>query len=427
MTSTHAPQHPEQTALDTAALVQLDAGARALAVSLEHARAAEPEARELIAALETAHEELSVAGEEVRTQQETICRLVASHTCLRMQQERTLGILPVPAFVTDMNGLITSVNAAAMATLQSRITQLLGKPLVSLFSQDDRHEVRTLISACRTGKDQGRVVRRAVTLLERRGGPAQVELTGSVQLMPAARGEIAWFLLSATDTGAPPGLSESLARLAMLAHRDSDLHAVLAKGAAACAAVLDAHVTIALGSPAAPRAVASSSLEAQTWDGAQVAAGDGPSMHSYAAGVTVVSASLHDDDRWRALRAHLSAEVGAAIATPITLFDEVTGTLTAYAAPDNALDENTILILAQTLSGVLQELQLLEDLARLKADMDRALSSRAVIEQAKGVIMASRRIEPEAAWQHLVRLSSVQERKVRDVAAEIVAGTHVDG
>jgi GAF domain-containing protein len=183
----------------------------------------------------------------------------------------------------------------------------------------------------------------------------------------------------------------------MLSHRDSDLHAVLAKGAATCAAVLDAHVTIALGSPAAPRAVASSSHEAQTWDGAQVAAGDGPSIHSYAAGVTVVSASLHDDDLWRALRAHLSTEVGATIATPITLVDDVTGTLTAYTAPDEALDENTMLILAQTLAGTLQDLQLLEDLARLKTDMDRALSSRAVIEQAKASSLASRRIGSDAA------------------------------
>jgi AmiR/NasT family two-component response regulator len=52
--------------------------------------------------------------------------------------------------------------------------------------------------------------------------------------------------------------------------------------------------------------------------------------------------------------------------------------------------------------------------------MKRALSSRAVIEQAKGIIMATQRCSPEQAFAHLSELSSKQERKLRDVARTIV-------
>ena len=80
------------------------------------------------------------------------------------------------------------------------------------------------------------------------------------------------------------------------------------------------------------------------------------------------------------------------------------------------------MILAQTLGGVLHEVELMNQLVALEADMRRALDSRSVIDQAKGIVMASRGIGPDAAWQHLLDLSSRRERKVRDVAAAIVAG-----
>jgi AmiR/NasT family two-component response regulator len=58
---------------------------------------------------------------------------------------------------------------------------------------------------------------------------------------------------------------------------------------------------------------------------------------------------------------------------------------------------------------------------RLELDMQQALSSRAVIDQAKGVLMAARGMDADQAWAHLVAISSSEQRKVRDVARDIVA------
>ncbi|GAB6983804.1 ANTAR domain-containing protein [Nocardioides pyridinolyticus] len=122
------------------------------------------------------------------------------------------------------------------------------------------------------------------------------------------------------------------------------------------------------------------------------------------------------------MRRHLPPEAGSAVATPIESGDTVTGTLTAYGAPGRPVPEETLGLLALALAGALYELELLEELAPLERDMERALASRATIDQAKGIVMADRALDAEAAWQHLVELSSTSNRKVRDIAAEIVDG-----
>ena len=58
--------------------------------------------------------------------------------------------------------------------------------------------------------------------------------------------------------------------------------------------------------------------------------------------------------------------------------------------------------------------------ARLARDMAEAMRSRAVIEQAKGMIMADERIDADAAFQRLARLSQESNRKLRDVPHEVV-------
>ena len=56
-----------------------------------------------------------------------------------------------------------------------------------------------------------------------------------------------------------------------------------------------------------------------------------------------------------------------------------------------------------------------------------AMRSRAVIEQAKGVLMASRRLGEQQAFDLLVDLSQRSNRKLRDVAAAVVAEATAEG
>lgn len=60
------------------------------------------------------------------------------------------------------------------------------------------------------------------------------------------------------------------------------------------------------------------------------------------------------------------------------------------------------------------------DLEREVGQLEEALRSRATIDQAKGVLMASMRCSPEEAFDLLVEQSNHQNVKLRDVARSIV-------
>lgn len=79
-------------------------------------------------------------------------------------------------------------------------------------------------------------------------------------------------------------------------------------------------------------------------------------------------------------------------------------------------------LLAATIGSALYEVGLRQELARMAGDMERALASRATIDQAKGIVMAARRCTADEAFAHLVDLASTQHLKLRDLAARIVAG-----
>src|SRR5204862_3119905 len=61
---------------------------------------------------------------------------------------------------------------------------------------------------------------------------------------------------------------------------------------------------------------------------------------------------------------------------------------------------------------------------RLAAQLEEALSTRGVIEQAKGILIARQGCSADQAFQVLVRLSQHRHVKLRDVAAELVQRAH---
>jgi AmiR/NasT family two-component response regulator len=82
------------------------------------------------------------------------------------------------------------------------------------------------------------------------------------------------------------------------------------------------------------------------------------------------------------------------------------------ASPDNVSDGNG-------------SVESLHEFVRLLAERNRqlqtALDSRIVIEQAKGVLIERFDLQPQQAFDLLQRASRSQRRKIHDVAAEIVS------
>jgi PAS domain S-box-containing protein len=372
----------------------------------------------LVADLETAYEELRVADEEVRTQQEEIAKLRERHDALHWHHDRMLAILPVPALVTDAVGVIRSANAAAAALAGIGVVRLAGRPVFSLFAIEDRRALRDLVTEHASSQTH-----RTATVVPRAGAPVTVEV--SVSVSEGDQVEVTWLLL-ARDTTDPERrlriLHQALTELAGLPGPDVGVRDVLDRAAQVCRRTIgEVEVSINLGAPDAPDALASTSVLAQTLDGAQLRAGEGPSRTALETRQPVSSPDLRADQRWPRLSRLLPAQQVSAVAVPIEVGERLVGHLNVYGLEGEPLGHvEDVEMLAATLGTVCYELELAAELDRLSEDLRRAVSSRAVIEQAKGIVMAQKRCSPEEAFAHLAQLSSTQERKLRDVAQTIV-------
>jgi PAS domain-containing protein len=379
----------------------------------------------MLTELEVAYEELRVAEEEVRTQQDEIGRLAESHQTMQWQHERLLEMLPVPVVTTDHAGIVRSANAAAAALVGIPLPQLLRKPLPSFVHLEDRPAVRAELATIVSGGRWSRVLK----LLNRAGSPVLVETTATADVEPGGR--ITWMFLAPVLGGERrvPGaitLPEALVHLAGLATAGLDEATLVPRCARLCQDVLGDGVSLSVtaGDPSAPEATGSTSRPAQALDGAQIAHGEGPCVTAFAAAVTVTSPELRADPRWPRLAADpRSRDAGGAIAVPLRLGDEVVGALNVYGEVGDPVDQRlveTAELLAAGIAAVFHEIAVRTELRRTAADLERALESRAMIEQAKGIVIADRGCSPEAAFEHLVHLSSTQHLKLREVARRLV-------
>jgi AmiR/NasT family two-component response regulator len=97
--------------------------------------------------------------------------------------------------------------------------------------------------------------------------------------------------------------------------------------------------------------------------------------------------------------------------------------LNLYSKRQLNLSEEQIAIakpFADQLAAAILSVDAYRSTAKLARDMAEAMRSRAVIEQAKGILMADHQIDAEAAFKQLVRLSQHANVKLREVAQRIV-------
>ena len=75
---------------------------------------------------------------------------------------------------------------------------------------------------------------------------------------------------------------------------------------------------------------------------------------------------------------------------------------------------------AEQLAAAIMSVDAHRSTAKLARNMAEAMRSRAVIEQAKGILMADKRISADEAFEQLTALSQHANRKLRDVAQRLV-------
>jgi GAF domain-containing protein len=150
----------------------------------------------------------------------------------------------------------------------------------------------------------------------------------------------------------------------------------------------------------------------------------GPCLASAQAGQMVYVSDISSETRWpRFATAAKEREILSSLSMPLPVQRNVTGALNFYAGDTNAFDDEAI-ALAETFAGhaavAVANAHLYETTAALAEQMRQAMQSRAVIEQAKGILMRDRGCSADEAFDALVHLSQESHRKLRDVAQLLV-------
>lgn len=171
--------------------------------------------------------------------------------------------------------------------------------------------------------------------------------------------------------------------------------------------------------------VTSSDDRAARVDEVQYDRGEGPCLTSLDTGEIVSVVDLLEDDRWDEYRGPALAHgVRASLSLPLGNDGDVIGALNIYASRAHAFDADDQRRAAQFATEASRALTLalrIAERTEMSAQLQEALASRAVIDQALGIIMAQRRCTADEAFDTLRTVSQNSNVKVRDVAARLVA------
>jgi GAF domain-containing protein len=176
-----------------------------------------------------------------------------------------------------------------------------------------------------------------------------------------------------------------------------------------------------------PTTVAATDDTAVALDKAQYAEGDGPCLTS-AREETVIS--LEDATaapRWPAFaQAASELGVGSSLSVPLSLPGDTFGGLNLYGTEVGAFDDQDQAIartFATQASAVVWNALAYWTAHEQATNLTLAMEHRAVIEQAKGIIMAAQHCSADEAFDILRRASQRENRKLRDIASDLVERT----
>ncbi|MEU4471297.1 GAF and ANTAR domain-containing protein [Micromonospora sp. NPDC023888] len=224
--------------------------------------------------------------------------------------------------------------------------------------------------------------------------------------------------------------THAFAELGRIKLDETDLEGVLQQVASLAkrtiAGVDEASVTLIRGRNAYTAAFTGELAVAM--DERQYEEGGGPCLEAAATTAIVSVPDLTREKRWpHYTPAALDAGVRSSLSVGLPVQEAVTGALNMYSTEPGAFDDEAIL-LAHTFSGyaavALANAHLFDATATLAQHMQAAMEHRAVIEQAKGIMMAERRCTPDEAFRILSRMSQDANQKLRDVAAALVENAH---
>jgi len=227
----------------------------------------------------------------------------------------------------------------------------------------------------------------------------------------------------------PADPAEALERLGQLSLRELSMDSLLQTVANLTKSVMrgNPEASVLLLVKDHPTTVVSTGQLATDLDERQYERGHGPCLHAARTGELTEIPDTRADDRWPDYTPR-AVEHGnlSSLSVPLHIDEkeQITGALNIYARRPDAFDEASRSVAtrfapyAAVAAGNLYAYQSARDMAE---NLQTALESRAVIDQAKGILMERHKLTADQAFQALAQASMHTNRKVRDVADDLVA------
>lgn len=159
-------------------------------------------------------------------------------------------------------------------------------------------------------------------------------------------------------------------------------------------------------------------------DSAQYKSGVGPCVDTYRDGVVNSIPSTPADTRWRPFSEVCVARgILSTLSVPVISKTEKLAAMNFYARREGAFDtegEELALALAAQAAVVISNSRAYWSARQLGEQLNEALQTRVVIEQAKGLLMSTGKTGDQA-FEVLKRASQRENRKLRDIAADLIA------
>lgn len=161
-------------------------------------------------------------------------------------------------------------------------------------------------------------------------------------------------------------------------------------------------------------------------DRLQYEMGQGPCLSAWAEERTQVIEDLTTETRWP-LWAPSAAALGlrSVMSTPLTARNTTIGALKVYSNEAGTFAERDVHLLemlARPAAVMLANVQARDAALRASARMSQAIADRDAIRTATGILMEREHLDPDEALSRIMSISRLEQRALRDIAQEIVAG-----
>jgi GAF domain-containing protein len=225
----------------------------------------------------------------------------------------------------------------------------------------------------------------------------------------------------------PVAYVSSLEELAGLLLEDRTLFDLLEHVLVLTARAVEASVAVSVtvvGDDGGHTTAAASSDDARTVDDAQYAFGEGPCVEALHTGEEQRFDDLTELERWPRFR-HEALSLGfrSVLAVPLRAGQHVVGCLNVFAAAGDALGEEDREVarrIAAPVASALANARAHRRVQRLTVQLQETLEGRAVVERAKGALMAHTGCSEAEATERLHAATDAGERSVTEVAGALL-------